>query len=653
MSELGIDLIKLFGQGLARKKVGIIEFCESDEFCNVPLYPRQRLLLKLLWLEELDGYEEDVLTEWINSSDRGGEVLITPKIRERIAVLREQAYPHFNTVQLVQGRRSGKGYTTGASIAKKIYDLVQLEDPSQFYGVAKGENIYFTIVADSQDQAKKYQFKDAKNWLLGCEPLQEFLGEPLAESLPVYTPADLRRIDTLRAKKVQTGRHLASLRVEAFAKNARTIRGNASIMLIFDEMAHITPGESHISDEQLFIAAEPSLIQFSRNAMLFANSSPYQKTGKFYDLYLQTQDLLEDGSPAYPSMFMIQSPSWEMYRDWERDHRFKSAIAVSPDWDISIPGVMEMKQKERSNPESFKVEFRAQFADVIDAFLVPDLVERMFDPQVTFATLGRYLAPKHSGTIEHIYKAHGDPSSTGANFGFAIGHVEYVDEVDTISGAMKEHVPHVVFDLIEAFYPEDFPNHTIDWLEIMPVFADYINLFRPYEFSFDQFNSMAPIQMLQAEADRLGAWETQISYKPGTPTLNRQRAMNFKTALNLGRIHAPHPATNNGIRNSIDLGRLELRFLQEKNGRVEKQDMGPIQTKDIADCIMEVVDALIGQSIMEEFNMLNTGPSFGAHGGYSLGSRTSGDDPFGNFYGDRRIVSHTPNPARGRNPRRR
>src|SRR4051794_38407338 len=93
----GIDLIRQFGQGLVKKKVGIIEFAESDQFCNKPLYPRQRVLLKLIFLEELDGYEEDVLTEWIKSTDEGGEVRIAPKIRERMQMLRDRNYPHFTT----------------------------------------------------------------------------------------------------------------------------------------------------------------------------------------------------------------------------------------------------------------------------------------------------------------------------------------------------------------------------------------------------------------------------------------------------------------------------------------------------------------------------------------------------------------------------
>jgi hypothetical protein len=167
------DLLSQFSNALVQDNVGIIEFCESSDFCNKPLYPRQRVLLKLMFLEELDGYEEDVLNEWITISEERGEIRISPKIRERIDWLRENNYPHFNTVQLVGGRRSGKGHMTGAAIAYKAYKLTQLSNPGAHFGIEPGKDIYFTIVADSLDQAKAFQFKDARNWVLDCKPLKE------------------------------------------------------------------------------------------------------------------------------------------------------------------------------------------------------------------------------------------------------------------------------------------------------------------------------------------------------------------------------------------------------------------------------------------------------------------------------------------------
>jgi hypothetical protein len=72
-----------------------------------------------MFLEELTGKEEDVLTYWINGGRNGNEILISPKIRERMDYLREQNFPHFREVVLVGGRRSSKGFVTGLALSKE------------------------------------------------------------------------------------------------------------------------------------------------------------------------------------------------------------------------------------------------------------------------------------------------------------------------------------------------------------------------------------------------------------------------------------------------------------------------------------------------------------------------------------------------------
>ena len=235
--------------------------------------------------------------------------------------------------------------------------------------------------------------------------------------------------------------------------------------------------------------------------------------------------------------------------------------------------------------------------------------------------LGRTIVPTNGAIGYMRYKGHGDPSSVGANFGLAIGHVENIINPDT---GVKED--HVVFDFIDAFYPDDFkdPKYpdrpgTIDWLQVVPVITELINRFRPYEFTFDQFDSTMAIQQLTHNLANLGLQETIVGSKVATAPLNDRRWRNFRAALNLGRVHAPHPDTFSSVatHNSIELSRNELKFLQEKNGRVDKQSIGPIRTKDIADCIAEVTDALIGDTIGVTAGNLDAGFQFGAQHGYT------------------------------------
>jgi hypothetical protein len=132
-----------------------------------------------------------------------------------------------------------------------------------------------------------------------------------------------------------------------------------------------------------------------------------------------------------------------------------------------------------------------------------------------------------------------------------------------------------------------------------------------------------PIQVIRKSLAELGIGETIVDEKFATHEGNRKRAMNFRQALNLGRLHAPHPDTYSATaeRNPIELVRAELKFLQEKNGKVDRQTIGPVKTKDIADCLMEVTDALIGNTIMGFAETLEgSSAALGAQGGYRLGN---------------------------------
>src|SRR4051812_33605479 len=123
---MAFDLLDQVESSLAVSRISIDEFSESDNFCNKPLYPRQRVLLKLLFLEELTGAEEDVLTYWIKGGRNGSEISISPNIRERVDYLRERGYSHFREVVLVGGRRSSKGFCTGMALGKLMWDTLQL-----------------------------------------------------------------------------------------------------------------------------------------------------------------------------------------------------------------------------------------------------------------------------------------------------------------------------------------------------------------------------------------------------------------------------------------------------------------------------------------------------------------------------------------------
>jgi hypothetical protein len=628
---MSTDLLDYFSNNLRDKNVSIVEFAESSEFCNKPLYPRQRLLLKLIFLEELTPYEENVLDEWIHN--KSGEVMISPKIRERIGLLKDRGYDHFREVMLIGGRRSSKGHITGLAVAKKIYDMINLDNPQAKYGIDRDKAIWVTAIAASEDQAKRYQFADITGAVTSCEALRPYWSKFLEKEISLMTPSDIEKAAELKiGSAFKSERDLASIRIKPSAANASTIRGEATMVLIMDEMAHMMEGVSSKSGaDEILEAARPALDQFKEDALIFENSSPYTKVGKFYTNYLVAMDINPDQEQVSTDildyrMMGFQFPSWELYKDWDKDpeRRFKNAIVLSPREDEA------MALEEERNPEKFSVERRSKFAEVVDGFLDPNKVDEMFKPWN-----GRVLSTHNDRSgygPEVVFKGHCDPSTTTANFGFAVGHVEYHEDHE------GRNIPHVFFDHIHAWIPADFPDHTINYLDVQDEILEKITKFRPKEFTFDQFQSKGLIQWLRKESRKAGAGDTMIREVTATEKLNFARADRFKTAINLGLVHAPADFP------LLELAKNELKFLQQKGNRVVKQSVGPVTTKDIADCIMEVVDSLVGDFVQTD-SYLGEGLIVGSQGGYNSRPKTVMPEAMSHFY------DKNPPPMRTRGPK--
>lgn len=659
--------------------VGIQEFSESSDYCGKPLYPLQRVMLKLIFLEEMEGWEEDLLTFLINGG-RNNEILLSPKIRERREWCRDNGYAHFSEVDLVGGRRSSKGHITGLAGAKKLHDTRQIPDPAAFFNMDIDKQIEFSCIAASFEQAKTRQFADFYSCVNRCKALQPFIAKRQEEVITVRADTDIELINQMRRDNVKVAKDFAKFRMLPLAANADTLRGSASIFTVFDEMAFMMPGESRSSAKECYVAAEPSLAQFGHHALVFCNSSPYSRIGQFYEQYLLAMRNEDHAEGWYPMRFAFEFPSWALYDMWWKDpaRRWKNALMVSPDWPDQLDAEVEEskldqknlqmreaeKLKRKANPDTYRVEYGAQWAEVLDAYLTPEKVDLAFSG---YKPDGAECMRTQGGTYLYTYMAHCDPSSTTAGFGFAMGHVE---EFADTTGMFPDGVArHVVFDLVKRWNPKNFPGEVINYIAVREELAMYANLYRPVAITFDQYNSAGLMQELRNDTRKMGIQNLRISEVTATQKVNWNRWEAFKTALYLGLVHIPPDCIEmekDGEFDHSEYAKQELKFLQEiqtgQTKRVDKQELGPIQTKDIADCIAEVTVKFLG-SYIGDFMQKNfeagqlTG---GAEGGYPIGGRNQGGpvgkqghqgSRFDSFYNTR--GGSTIAPARGIDPRRR
>jgi LAGLIDADG-like domain len=351
-------------------------------------------------------------------------------------------------------------------------------------------------------------------------------------------------------------------------------------------------------------AAKPSLDQFGTDGFVVLPSSTWEMIGKFYELWelsLQREQDGEDGEyvPAYPDKFMVQLESWAIYEDWElapllplfpegftgdldeydpealpRLGRLKGAIQAYDEG---------MAREEKANPDTFAVERRSDWATAMDAYLNAAKIDAMFEPWTDrLPENGRpELVMQTRGPLSVTYTAHGDPSSVNCRFGLAVAHTEHDDA----------GLEHAVFDLIHFWDPADFEDHTIDYDEVRDwIFGNVITRFMPDEMTFDQFNSVASVQALQKKVRGERLPKNIVVYeRTATAPLNWMTWETFKAALNMGFVHSPAHAE----------AKDELRFVQKPEGvqKVVPASTGPVQTKDIADCIAIVTARLLGEQM--------------------------------------------------------
>ncbi len=599
------DILRLGPAGLHTLYMGLrvpdpITFTVSPEYLNQGnIYPRQATLLKLVFLRDdlFTNYDLEVIEEWTNKYKFTGNEGVSPDILERIKVLKAEGRRWFREVLWVMGRRAGKGYISGLCMAYVLWNFMSQGNPQEHYGISQDKQLTTLIFAGKLQQAKELLWKDFADVLSSSTCFKPYIHRRIEQEMTVYAPHDLIRRQENPAVK-------PSFVIVPKEATPMAGRGPASMMLGFDEFAHVTKSVAKSEAGPVWDAATPSLDQFGLDAFISVPSSPWQMLGRFYELYQQAVEQ-ENGKPSYPSKMMVQLPSWGTYEDWERapylnmfPEDFKGDLgeyedAPHPRFAHLKKAIQEyddnMRELERANPDQFKVERRSHFATALDAYLDSDKVEAIFEPwEDRPSKYGpKKLEMQDRGKLVIDYSCHFDPAAVNDRFAVAVGHVEYAYEEDSNIG-----VPHVVFDLIKTYNPEDFEDHTIDYTHVVDdLWLNIIKKFHPVSMSHDQFSGPFLRQELRRRVQE-GNLPKRVNIFEHTATRksNWTLAETFKASINLGLVHAPEH----------ELAKQEMMFLLETvPGRVDHPDSGPVTSKDIFDAMSHVVYRLIGERVQD------------------------------------------------------
>lgn len=520
----------------------------------------------------------------------------------------------------------GTGRPRGETVKKKSYGLGFSQNPGPVLDHVKGLM-----------EVRGYEFRESQGphgchqvYLKGMAESLRFLGEIRPGRL-------LENNRHVWEGKAPHGRYKTIVKIERLPEQELVdIQTTTGTFMAEGLVSH---------NSEVYEAATPSLDQFGKDGFLIAPSSTWAKTGKFYELAMQALER-ENDAPVYPEKILIQLPSWGPYEDWERagdlpvfpdgfDGDLREYEAKPPVYFRQLRGAIQvydeqMAKIERANPDTFAVERRSHWQAALDAYLNPKMVENIFGfwsdrPELYGPPV---IERKSQGLLVTSYMAHGDPSNVNCRFGFAVAHEELAPELNA-DGTVKLDkrgqpimVAHAVFDLIHHWDPADYPNNIIDYDEVTDwIWSNVVLKFHPEELTFDQYNSPATVQKLQKKvrAAQLPKF-VNVFEVPATAPLNWSRYETFKAAINMGLVHAPeYPEAE-----------AELTFLTKPEGvnRVDHQTTGPVQTKDIADCLVQCTYRLLGEQMNNFLNkdLRNLRPAGGLMGGVDPLARMSADN---------------------------
>jgi hypothetical protein len=614
----------------ADRVLDVVSF--ATRILGLRLYPVQKTLLRLLFLdlEHMSAFDRRTIDEWRVSFTGGGDVHgVPPDIWERIDWARDKAYWHFRVAVLLLGRRGSKNFLGSITSGYMIYRLIAMGSPQVTMGIDPDKDIVLFVSATNREQSKDNAFTDIATMLERVPWFEPWLASLSPDEIRLRTPGDMERA---RTRGKETTRGHASIVIRAISSNAPASRGPAGFMAWFDELAHtpVTPSGAR-SGEELFQAVVPSLAQAKEHALILITTSPWTQTGQAFETYQQAVAVDEGAdAPVNPDMVAVVLTSFDPYRHWDDPDATEGETLPPPP--ITYNDIMQ--REERRNPSKFRTEHLSQWAAVLEPFLEPGVVDRIYLPYCpgcghSFPGLewrigaGRcpWCSEKVSPVtpsarrveiMRHRSAGHADPAEAHDNFSVCIGHLEPFTEPDGTP------TMHVIVDHVYAWIPSNYDDHQLPFPEIQEeLFGLILGFPNMPRFTYDQFGAMATIKLMKKALEEAGS-RVRVAKLTHTESNNKERAEIVKEALANNWIHAPRDVLGP---NGSCLLEQEMKFLQLRNGKLSKPSSGPVRSDDIWTSFSTVTWQLLkghhGRGVREALSRAPLLPSL--PGGYHTG----------------------------------
>lgn len=487
--------------GRHRNLVDIITFCEESKYLNLldqnpplKLWPMQKIVLKLFYRGSR-GNEHLALTQ--------DEINLLEEIAETESLDYEQAYGgfrmilekyhlgyDFQTLLLVMGRRSSKTLMVSIIASYEAYKLLETPEgnPHKFFGLSPDKPLAILNVAVSEKQAYDPLFLEIESRLSRSNYFLDKINYSASGKGNIYllTEADKRE----NARRLAAGVNIlldGSIVLMSGHSNSASLRGKASPVVLFDEIAHFINSAGRQSGDEAYRALTPPVKPFGKYGRIILLSDPRGRDGMFWKLFQMSQEIEtdENGRPVldehgnkkylHPDILGLQLPTWRMNPSPEL-RREK----------------LEFEERTK-DPISFASTWGARF--------LGEEGIRFFDERKITACIDPAGVANTTPNPKYVYHIHLDPATTSHNYALSMVHaVTYVNQ----SQQVKRRV---VLDVCRFWRPSE--QGPVNIMEVETFVRDLCRRFRVATVTFDQFNSAQTVQRLRAMG--VNAFETRFT----------------------------------------------------------------------------------------------------------------------------------------------
>jgi len=509
--------------------VDIMTFCDSPEFLNLPvnnlhLFISQKIVLKCFYMGS-KGNESVCLTPeeiaWLNEMKQF-------KVLEKLHKLDSGQKTLFSELILVLGRRSSKTVLASIIACYEIYKLLKVGngDPYKYYDIPYDQEIAVVNVATSRKQAGRL-FSHIKARIRNSPFFRKRVAKPpTAEEIRILTDTDIKKLNDPEITIPVEG----SLVLICGHSNPDSLRGYASICIIFDELAFYDEAEK-VSGSEFYAALTPSVADFGGDGRIVEISSPGPKTGIFYKLW--------DKSHTVESMISFQVATWLFNpKKYPYDH----------------PELVKFKSLD---PGRFEVEYGAEWPEggAYGLFFPEQVVKQCIKLE------GKDESPQREGE----YYFHVDPAKNGNRY-------VLVAVRKTLFRDLAGHLcPRIFLAFCKQFDPD--PQIGVDIEKTDAEVLELCYKYHPTVITYDQWNSEASIQKLV----RAGFNVRQIAFNRGF----KQRVYtNLRTLM-----QRPDDSVLLYDESQLVAELLHLKYKPTPRGQSIGADLrGDCPTDDYADC---------------------------------------------------------------------